>query len=157
MEPWRGEGEHFWPGWPEQLLYSARSHQRRILCRHFSYRSPAQIETRLRTRAKNAVNGGEFWPEGVSNWSEMFSPKSIRERRLNHRWGTAEFQAHQFQSSQTALSVDWRSRVIDASELVYDAHDGRFVVNEELMPPMPRFHPLYYRWKDRVRSALKRK
>lgn len=157
MEPWRGEGEHFWPGWPERLLYSARSHQRRILCRHFSYRSPSQIELRLSTRAKSATRDGEFWHEAVSNWSEMFSPSSIRGRRLKHRWGDPEFQAHQFQPSGSGLRPDWRSRVIDVSELEYDAHDGKFVVNEHLMPPMARFHPLYYEWKDKVRSVLKRK
>lgn len=157
MEPWRGEGEHFWPGWPEQLLYRARSHQRRILCRHFSYRSPSQIELRLKTRAANAVNGGEFWPEAVKNWSEMFSPAAIRARRRGHRWGTPEFQASQFQAPDQSSYSDWRSRVIDAAQLEFDAHDGAFVVNEDLMPPMPRFHPLYYEWKRRLQRVLKSK
>jgi hypothetical protein len=76
---------------------------------------------------------------------------------MKHRWGDPEFQAHQFQPPGSGLRPDWRSRVIDASELEYDAHDGKFVVNEHLMPPMARFHPLYYEWKDKVRSALKRK
>ena len=155
MEPWRGEGEHFWPGWPERLLYNARSHKRRILCRHFPYRSPSQIERRLKTRAASAVHAGEFWHEAIKNWGEMFSPASIRERRLKGLLGGREFQTHQFQAVDHPSYSDWRSRVIDASQLEFDAHDGQFVINEDLMPPIPRLHPRYYEWKDKIRSKLK--
>jgi hypothetical protein len=35
-----------------------------------------------------------------------------------------------------SLDSSWESRVLDAKALVFDAHDGRFQFNEELMPPI---------------------
>jgi hypothetical protein len=35
----------------------------------------------------------------------------------------------------------WRERIVLSDTLDYDAHDGHLVVNEELMPPLPRAVP----------------
>ncbi len=152
MEPWKGEGACPWPGWPERLLYTARSHDRRILCRHFCYRSPSQIECRLRTRAPNSIEGGVWWHEAVKNWGETFDPLAIRKNRTKRRWNNLKFQQHAGE-----MTFDWRSRVVDASNLHYDSHDGNFVLNEDLMPALPRFNPKYYEMRDRIKQVFGKK
>ena len=43
----------------------------------------------------------------------------------------------QYVIDPTQMEWGWESRVIDATHLAFDAHDGRFVLNENLMPPIP--------------------
>ena len=126
MQPWKGTG-----GWPEGITDRVRSHQRRILCRHFPYRSPAQIEQRLQTRAATAVSGVGFRHEAITNWHATHDPVAIRQ----HRWTRENVP---YSTDATQIEWGWESRVIDASHLVFDAHDGRFVLNEQLMPPIPQ-------------------
>jgi len=127
----RHEAMDPWPpgrlGWPEGIERRVRTHHRRILCRHFPYRSPEQIERRLATRAPSALTG-QFSHEGLKDWRATVDPVSIRK----HKWRKMEYVA-----DATELELGWESRVIDAEHLVYDAHDGRFVLNENLMPPIP--------------------
>src|SRR5882724_1118762 len=61
MEPWQGI-----KGWPENLASRVHSHQRRIRCRHFPYRSPAQIERRIATRTPSAFTA--FRNETIKDW-----------------------------------------------------------------------------------------
>jgi len=41
----------------------------------------------------------------------------------------------QFVNRSAQIERGWESRVIDATHLVFDAHDGRFVLKRTLMPP----------------------
>ena len=123
MEPWEGI-----KGWPEGLASRVRSHQRRIVCRHFPYRSPTQIERRVATRAASALSGNAFRHEAVKDWRANIEMLA-REKR---RWPEVPFITDPAQ-----MEWGWESRVVDAARLVFDAHDGRFVLNEHLMPPIP--------------------
>jgi hypothetical protein len=127
----RHEALHPWPpgtlGWPEGIEKRVRTHRRRILCRHFSYRSPQQIERRLATRAPNALTG-QFSHEGIKDWRSTVDPVAIRK----HKWQKVDYV-----TDVGELDLSWESRVIDARHLVYDAHDDKFVLNEHLMPPLP--------------------
>jgi hypothetical protein len=122
MDPWAGR-----EGWPEGLTRRVRSHRRRILCRHFSYRSPQQIERRIATRLPTALAGGAFSHELISDWGRTVDPRSVR----RHRWRNLEY------SDEATVQRGWESRVVDAGALEYDAHDGQFVLNPRLMPPLP--------------------
>jgi len=123
MEPWEGIED-----WPEQLRLRIRSHHRRILCRHFRYRSPAQIERRIATRAASALSGTVFRHEAIKDWRTSVG-LALQQPNC---WKDV-----QYVTDPTQMEWGWKSRVIDATHLVFDAHDGRFVLNENLMPPIP--------------------
>jgi hypothetical protein len=125
MEPWEGIA-----GWPEALTERVRSYNRRILCRHFPYRSPSQIERRTQTRAPSALSGTVFCHEAVKSWRTTHDPLVIRQ----HRWNATEVP---YFTNPAQMEWGWESRVIDAAHLVFDAHDGHFVLNEDLMPAIP--------------------
>jgi|GEM_PF-530583 len=132
MEPWEGT-----EGWPEKLVRRVRSHRHRMLCRHFPYRSPSQIERRIATRAASAMSGTVFSHEAVKDWRKTVDPVSIRE----HHWNDLEYA-----TDPTEMEWGWESRVIDAANLVFDAHDGRYVLNKHLMPSIPGVpRPLLHR------------
>ena len=44
----------------------------------------------------------------------------------------------QYVIDPTQMEWGWESRVIDATHLAFDAHDGRFVLNENLDATHPR-------------------
>jgi len=123
MEPWEGTA-----GWPEGLTLRVRSYPHRIVCRHYPYRSPEQIERRIATRAATALSGTAFRHEAIRDWRRMFEPGAIRKHRF---WNLEQV------TDPTSLESDWESRVVDVKDLVFDAHDGHFVLNEGLMPPIP--------------------
>jgi hypothetical protein len=65
----------------------------------------------------------------------------------------------QYVTEMDQMELGWESRVIDADHLVFDAHDGRFVINEHLMPSIPgmRRPPLQRLISNRfTRAILKR-
>lgn len=127
MEPWEGI-----EGYPEGLSGRVRSYPRRILCRHFPYRSPAQIERRIATRAASALSGTAFRHEAVKDW------RAYVELRAGQKLRWVDIQEDiQFITDPAQMEWGWESRVVDAAYLVFDAHDGRFVINEHLMPPIP--------------------
>lgn len=126
---WSGNANSGWPA----SIRNARVHPVRIICRHYCYRSPKQIQQRIETRAASAVGGLVFGHEAIKNWAEVVDPAAIRK----HRWK----QPIERCTSAELLERGWRSRVIPASSLVYDAHDGNFQLNEDLMPPIPVSQP----------------
>ena len=134
MTPWEAD-----TGWPEGIDNQIRHHPRRIRCRHFAYRSPSQIERRLATRIGSATPSGAFSHEALQNWSDMVNPVAVRK----HRWKQITYI-----NDRAKLDSSWESRVVDARALVFDAHDGHFEFNEDLMPPIPNtLRP----WWERVR------
>ena len=124
LSPWEpGSG-----GWPPGLHHRGEACPIRIVAKHFPYRSPQQIERRIDTRAASAVGGGVFGHEAITDWAAVVDPKAIRK----HRWKDIAYAA-----GADELQRGWQSRVIDAASLEFDAHDGRYVLNEDLMPPIP--------------------
>ncbi len=97
----------------------------RIWVRHFAYRSPDQIDLRLRTRAP-LVASGVFGHEAIPGWADVIDPAAI-----------ARDPTRGMDRVDPTLQATWSDRVVDASHLDYDAHDNRFTTHEELMPPLP--------------------
>jgi len=110
-------------GWPAAILQAA-VYDVRIWVKHFAYRSPQQIEKRLQTR-QSAISQGEFIHEAIPNWGEAIG--SIRDDLTRGLKSAGSKHA----------GTKWEQRVVDASKLNYDAHDRRYVVNEDLMPAIP--------------------
>lgn len=129
---WReGDG-----GYPATLWARAAS-PRRIRLRHFPYRSPGQIQRRLDARGASL----EFAHENVGGWADAVA--GIRASGA-------------FVGGGVATGASWHDRVVAASALDYDAHDGTFVINERLMPPLPEPLPWSRRWVAGARSFARR-
>lgn len=119
-------------------LWSRPASPHRILLQHYPYRSPAQIQNRLDARRSSA----EFSHEAVSNWAGAVA--GIRATGC-------------FVGIPTAgVSESWRDRIVPATALDYDAHDGNFVLNERLMPQIPNPIGPIARWERTARTALRR-
>jgi glycosyltransferase involved in cell wall biosynthesis len=114
----------------------------RIRLKHFAYRSPAQIQKRLDGRRAQAAAGVEFSHEMVVEWAKAVA--GIREH--GHFTGTVG----------DAVADSWIQRIVPASALDFDAHDGTFVVNDDLMPPIPAPWGASKRWMASLRSARRR-
>lgn len=128
-------------GFP-QTLWDRPVSPNRILLKHFAYRSPSQIQRRLDARRASFAEHPEFSHEAVSDWADAVA--GIRTN--GHFEGTPG----------TSIPESWTSRVVPASSLDYDAHDGTYVVNDRLMPPLPSPRSGVSRLRARV-SALKRR
>ena len=129
---WR-EGDGGYPS----AVFARPASPTRVLLRHFPYRSPAQIQRRLDARAA----GAEFAHENVANWAQAVA--GIREQG-------------RFVGQPGAQTATWLDRVVAASALDFDAHDGHFVVNDELMPPIPAPLPRSQRWRASARRFARR-
>lgn len=128
-------------GYPTAVWARPASPQR-IRLKHFAYRSPAQIQKRLDGRRAQAGAGGEFSHEAVVDWAKAVA--GIREH--GHFAGTAG----------ESVADSWVQRVVPASALDFDAHDGTLIVNHELMPPIPEPWGVSQRWMVSLRSAGRR-
>jgi glycosyltransferase involved in cell wall biosynthesis len=134
---WRvGDG-----GFP-QTLWDRPVSKRRILLKHFAYRSPAQIQRRLDARRVSLAEHPEFSHEAVVDWADAVAGI----RRTGRFSGTAG----------VAIPDSWTSRVVTAAALDFDAHDGTYVVNEGIMPPLPEPRSGVSRLGSRVRSFGRR-
>lgn len=125
MGDWEGNSGN---GWPPGIFERTTAAPVRILAKHYCYRSPQQIERRISTRASAALSGKVFAHEAIQNWSAVVDPKSVTE----HKWRDIAYV-----TQDELLERGWESRVIPAESLQYDAHDGHYVVREDLMPPIP--------------------
>lgn len=91
----------------------------RIRLKHYQWRSPRQIETRLNVRADAIRAGcGSFKHETAKNWRTRLLDRS--EKRIT-------LDADQ-------LNTCWRTRVVASSDLCFDNHDGLYIPREDLMP-----------------------
>lgn len=128
----RHEAMGIWPdgearGWPKSAE-EANACPARILCRHYCYRSPTQIEKRIATRKAAALSGTVFAHEAIKNWSQVVDPEAVKA----HKWKDIAYT-----TQEREFEEGWRSRIIPASSLNYDNHDGQYVVNDNLMPQIP--------------------
>jgi len=121
---------------PPNLETLFRHYPVRILLRHYAYRSPKQLETRLATRAK-AMKHGAFVHEAWKGWSAMVNPAALDQTR------SADFAAALY--SPDAVPTNWESRIVPAEHLDYDCGDRRFVIREDLMPSIPGTKPKTWR------------
>ena len=105
-------------------MFAAPAYPVRIWLKHYQYRSPEQIERRLRTRRPAMQASTGFWHEVKPNWSATVATK--RDAPLDFEDSRPEFAGSR-----------WEERIVPAASLDFDAFDRRYVVNERLMPKFP--------------------
>ena len=105
-------------------MFPAPAYPVRIWLKHYQYRSPEQIERRLRTRRPAMEASTGFWHEVTPNWRTAIATK--RDAPLDFENFGPQFAA-----------ARWQERIVPAAALEYDALDRRYVVNESLMPEFP--------------------
>jgi hypothetical protein len=105
-------------------MFTAPAYPVRIWLKHYQYRSPEQIERRLRTRRSAMEASTGFRHEVTPNWRDAIATK--RDAPLDFENARPEF-----------AGACWEERVVSAASLDYDAFDRRYVVNESLMPEFP--------------------
>lgn len=110
-----------WPSRRRKNIYPIR-----IKLKHYQYRSPQQITKRLENRLKLAT----FLHEKQVNWKQTVL-------------GSSQLDTKNLISFSNNLNIfknntnkPWESRIIEASQLYYDNHDGEYVLREDLMPPL---------------------
>ena len=114
----------------------------RIWLKHFPYRSPQQLDKRIAARNATLANG-EFSHEAIADWgAAVAAVRTSRELMANTG---AEYAAR-----------SWRDRIVPAAALDFDALDGRLMVNEDLMPPIPDRTSVAFRAKARTRASARR-
>ena len=99
-------------------MFTAPAYPVRIWLKHYQYRSPEQIERRLRTRRPAMEASTGFWHEVTPNWSAAVATK--RDAPLDFEDARPEF-----------AGARWEERIVPAASLDYDAFDRRYVVNEQ--------------------------
>jgi hypothetical protein len=110
-------------------MFTAPACPIRIWLKHYQYRSPEQIERRLRTRRPAMEASTGFLHEVTPNWGTTIATK--RDAPLDFEGARLEF-----------AGTSWKQRIVPAACLDYDAFDHRYVVNENLMPEFPIRLPL---------------
>ena len=106
------------------VMFTAPAYPVRIWLKHYQYRSPDQIERRLRTRRPAMEASTGFLHEVTPNWRAAIATK--RDAPLAFENAGPEF-----------AGACWEERVVSAASLNYDAFDRRFIINENLMPEFP--------------------
>lgn len=114
---WNNDGQ----GFPDKL-FRTPFYPTRIWLKHYQYRSPGQIERRLKARWAS-VQRGTFAHESVGNWAGAIE----RSRTSKTSFG---------ESHPKFMTTDWRDRVVPSSALHFDALDNRYVFDEALLPPI---------------------
>lgn len=118
--------------WPDGL---GPAYPGRIRLKHFQYRSPQQIQRRIDTR-REALEDGSFLHEMLPDWKQAI----LRPIEVD------------FAAADPAYAPrTWRDRVLPASLLVEDR--GDYVVDEALLPPIPRARPA---WVTALRRGARR-
>ncbi|HEY9707842.1 MAG TPA: glycosyltransferase family 2 protein [Oculatellaceae cyanobacterium] len=118
--------------WPLSLTGDA--YPVRIWLKNYQYRSPQQIQKRIDTR-RGLTSRGLFPQEMEYQWTQWqkFTTNVLSEDRF---WS-------------------WKSRIVEADTLDYDAHDRRFILREDLMPDMNKIL-ISYDIKKTPRNLIRR-
>jgi glycosyltransferase involved in cell wall biosynthesis len=111
-------------GFPE-VTYGALAYPVRIWLKHYQYRSPEQIQGRLLTRRPAIEAGNGFIHEAITSWAATVA--AARHTRADLSRARPEF-----------AGARWEERIVPAASLNYDGFDRRYVVNESVMPQIPR-------------------
>lgn len=141
----------YWPpkrSWP--IL--GRSAPMRIRIKHYQYRSPESIQRRIEVRRINAAKGGFSFPhEVLPNWQRvMDNPNSFLDKDVDQNAKHAARHLLKFSGEE------WKERIVDAATLERDAHDGQFVIRDDLMPNLPRISTAKLKTKKWIAWALNR-
>jgi hypothetical protein len=111
-----------WPsGWP--VTKATDVHQTRIRLRHYQYRSPRQIESRLATRRAAVNSGGAFQHEDKAGWIER-----VVSRQAQLSLG---------EQARESADLTWRDRVVPARLLHREETDCPLVESPELLGALP--------------------
>lgn len=101
--------------WP----YTGAVYPIRIWLKHYQYRSPQQIQNRLKVRLRARAEGSTSFRHEAKVKTANNHPKSLQQFSGN----------------------EWQEKIVKASELNYDAGDNKYVVREDLMPKLPLLFP----------------
>jgi Glycosyl transferase family 2 len=110
-------------GYPPSM-FTAPAYPVRMWLKHYQYRSPEQIEGRLRTRRPAIEAGTGFWHERKQDWIRTVATRT--DTPLDFEDSRPEF-----------AGTRWEERIVPAASLEYDAFDRRYVINEGTMPQFP--------------------
>ncbi|BAZ65639.1 hypothetical protein NIES4106_03790 [Fischerella sp. NIES-4106] len=99
------------------------SYNKRIKLKHFQYRSPQQIQKRLDTRIE-AMKNGVFLHEKQKDWKGKIE-------------NDVDIDVNNFSYDKDYIPQSWKERVVEASKFLYDAHDGKYIINENAIPKIP--------------------
>jgi len=114
------------------------SYTKRIRLKHFQYRSPQQIQKRLLSRAE-AMQNGVFLHEKRKSWeNEIGNVNSLNDDEKI------------FSYDKDYLPQSWHERVVQSSKLLYDNHDGQYVINEGVLPKIPISPSIYSRLINKI-------
>jgi glycosyltransferase involved in cell wall biosynthesis len=131
-------GEPWVDAWPARFP-RMRAAPRRIRLRHYQYRSPPQMERRLRTRFTNTVDAS-FRHEKAERWLPKYGLK--REDLA-------------FPDAEPVDGELWRTRVVRAAALQEDGK-SEMRIDETLLPPLGHLSRLD-RHVDRLLRGMKRR
>jgi hypothetical protein len=131
-------GNEWISDWPAGV-WEMRPYPKRILMRHYDYRSPPQIERRIQIRTK-FTEEGSFSHERLLRWAPMgFGEKDVV-----------------FPGLEGVEGERWRSRVVRFTALFCDDGKGPLRVNWSLVPPIWKPLPLYVRVGRPMRRVAQR-
>lgn len=122
------------PGYRRPLGLGA-TYPRRIRLKHYQYRSPDQMEHRLRSRMAIA---GSYRHEHQPDWLARLLGQSVPDEG----------------AGGTPPDPSWRDRIVPARYLERDMGDGEYVTNEAALPPIPADRYGVRRVKRRARATL---
>lgn len=132
--------------WPVAAI-AGRAYPHRIWLKHYQYRSPQQIQRRLEVRQAARAKGSiSFVHEVQTDWQTTTLPQTqsaTKSQAISQPAITASLE----HPTQT-----WRSRLLPANELNYDAHDGHYIFREDLLPTL---NPVLERLRARIKLILR--
>jgi hypothetical protein len=108
------------------------AYNKRIKLKHFQYRSPQQIQKRLDTRIELMQNG-VFLHEKRRDWKQKINSSE-----------------NNFFYDTDYLPCSWQERVADASNLLYDSGNEKYIINEDSIPKIPISRSIYSRAINRL-------
>lgn len=110
----------------------ANPYHKRIRLKHFQYRSPQQIQKSLDNRIE-LMQKGVFLHEKRKDWKQ----------KINNA-DNASYSSSNFSYDKDYLPCSWQERVASASNLLYDRGDGKYIINEDLIPKIPVVNRSFY-------------
>lgn len=113
----------------------------RIRLKHFQYRSPHQIQKRVKTRLEPMARG-RFVHEMLPAWKQA----------------VPAFRSTDFAASDLRHAPQtWKDRVVDSSLLIEDLPGRDYVVTEDTLPAIPLARPAWLAWLRKRVRPIRRK
>lgn len=99
---------------------------KRIRLKHFQYRSPQQIQKRLDTRLQGMQNG-IFQHEKRKDFGGITL-------NVNYSSSNNDKSHYGIYYDKDYYPQSWKERVVEASKLLYDAHNENYIIDEDSLP-----------------------